>query len=66
MAIRPIIRAGDPVLARVADPVTDPTADDVARLVADMIDTLDDIGGAGIAAPQIGVSRRVVIYFVPA
>lgn len=65
MAIRPIIRAGDPVLARVADRVPDPTADSVARLVADMIDTLDDIGAAGIAAPQIGVSLRVVIYFVP-
>lgn len=66
MAIRPIIRAGNPVLARIADPVPDPTADSVARLVVDMIDTLDDIGAAGIAAPQIDVSLRVVIYFVPA
>ena len=65
MAVRPIIRAGDPVLARVAAPVPDPAADAVARLVVDMLDTLDDIGGAGIAAPQIGVSERVVIYFVP-
>ena len=65
MTVRPIIRAGDPVLARVAAPVADPAADDVARLVADMVDTLDNVGAAGIAAPQIGVSLRVVIYFVP-
>ena len=66
MAIRPILRAGHPVLAQVAAPVPDPTADSVARLVADMIDTLDDIGAAGIAAPQSGVPLRVVIYFMPA
>ena len=66
MSVRPIIRAGDPILGQVAAPVSDPKADSVARLVADMLDTLDDIGGGGIAAPQIGVSLRVVIYFVPA
>jgi peptide deformylase len=66
MPVRPIVRAGDPVLAKVATPVADPAGDDVARLVADMIDTLETVGAAGIAAPQIGVSRRAVIYFVPA
>lgn len=65
MAVRPIIRVGDPVLAKVAAPVADPTADDVARLVADMIDTFETVGSAGIAAPQIGVSQRVVTYLVP-
>ena len=64
MAVRPILRAGHPVLNQVAAAVADPTADEIARLVGDMIDTLDDIGGSGIAAPQIGVSSRVVIYFV--
>jgi peptide deformylase len=66
MAIRPIVRAGDPVLSQVAAPVADPTADDVALLVADMIDSLHAVGGGGLAAPQIGVSRRVVIYFTSA
>lgn len=66
MAIRPILRAGHPVLNQVAAAVADPASDEVARLVGDMIDTLDDIGGSGIAAPQIGVSLRVVIYFVDA
>ncbi|MBM3535794.1 MAG: peptide deformylase [Alphaproteobacteria bacterium] len=66
MAVRPILRAGDPVLSQVAAPVTDSTADDVALLVADMIDSLHAVGGGGLAAPQIGVSRRVVIYFTSA
>lgn len=63
MAVRPIVRAGDPVLNRVADPVSDPTSDETALLVADMIDSLNAVGGGGLAAPQIGVSKRVVIYF---
>lgn len=66
MAIIPILRAGHPVLNQVAARVGDPTTDEIARLVGDMIDTLDDIGGSGLAAPQIGVSQRVVIYFVDA
>jgi peptide deformylase len=63
MAVLPIVRAGDPVLSAIAQPVADPTADDVALLVADMIDSLHAVGGGGLAAPQIGVSRRVVVYF---
>jgi len=65
MAIRPILRAGHPVLNRVAAEVPDPTADSIALLVADMIDTLDEAGATGIAAPQIGESLRVVAYIMP-
>lgn len=65
MAIRPILRAGHPVLNRVAAEVPDPTADSIALLVADMIDTLDEAGANGIAAPQIGELLRVVAYFMP-
>jgi len=65
MAIRPIIRVGDPVLVRKAAMVEDPTSDAVAHLVADMIDTFVSVGSAGIAAPQIGVSQQVVTYLVP-
>lgn len=64
MPIRPILRAGEPMLASVASPVPDPAADSVATLVVDMLDTLEPQGVAGIAAPQIGVPVRVVIYFV--
>jgi peptide deformylase len=45
--------------------VADPAGPETRRLVADMIETLDDIAGAGLAAPQVHVSRRVVIFRVP-
>jgi peptide deformylase len=66
MAILKIARMGHPVLRRVADPVADPTAPEVRRLVRHMLETLQDIGGVGLAAPQVHVSRRVVIFEVPA
>jgi peptide deformylase len=66
MAILKIARMGHPVLRRVAEPVADPTAPEILRLIDDMAETLADIGGAGLAAPQVHVSRRVVIFRVPA
>ncbi len=65
MAILKIARMGHPVLARRAEPVCDPTHPDVRRLVADMRHTLADIGGAGLAAPQVHVPLRIVIFEVP-
>jgi peptide deformylase len=62
MAILKIARMGHPVLMRKADPVADPTAPDIALLARDMLDTLEDIGGRGLAAPQVHVPRRVVIF----
>src|SRR5262249_59772864 len=66
MSILKIARMGHPVLRRPADPVVDPTAAEVRRLVADMWETLSDIGGAGLAAPQVHIPLRVVIFHVPA
>lgn len=66
MSILKIARMGHPVLLRRAEEVTDPTSDEVKRLVADMVDTLDDAGGAGLAAPQVHGSRRVVVFRVAA
>jgi peptide deformylase len=66
MAILKIARMGHPVLRRRADPVDDPTDPAVRRLVRDMVETLEDIGGAGLAAPQVHVPWRVVIFQVPA
>jgi peptide deformylase len=66
MAILKIARMGHPVLREVAAPVADPGAPRIKALVADMIETLDDIGGAGLAAPQVHVSERVVVFKVPA
>jgi peptide deformylase len=53
------------VLSRPAEPVADPTAPEIARLVDDMLETMDDIGGRGIAAPQVHVAKRVFIFHVP-
>jgi peptide deformylase len=66
MSILKIARMGHPVLRGVAAPVADPTAPEVKQLVADMIETLIDIGGAGLAAPQIHVASRVVIFKIAA
>ncbi|MGH6953406.1 MAG: peptide deformylase, partial [Alphaproteobacteria bacterium] len=66
MAILKIARMGNPILKRKAEPVADPAAPEIQRLVADMKDTLEDIGGAGLAAPQVYVAKRVVVYRIPA
>lgn len=66
MAILKIARMGHPVLRRVADPVQDPTAPQIHALIRNMIDTMQDADGAGLAAPQVHVPRRVVIFHVPA
>jgi len=65
MAILKIARMGHPVLARVAAPVKDPTAPEIKRLVADMIETMEDAQGAGLAAPQVHVPLRVVVFQAP-
>jgi peptide deformylase len=65
MSTKSIVRAGDPVLRRVADRVDDPTAADVAALIDEMAASLEEAGGIGLAAPQIGVSRRVILISVP-
>lgn len=62
MAVLRIAKMGNPVLRRVAEPVADPTDPEIARLAADMRETLEDIGASGLAAPQVFVSKRVVVY----
>ena len=65
MAILKIARMGHPVLKARAEPVSDPNSQEIQQLVRDMVETLEDIGGGGLAAPQVHVSRRVVIFYVP-
>src|SRR6201995_1887788 len=65
MAILKIARMGHPVLSQKAEPVPDPTAPQIRRLVADMIDTMIDADGAGLAAPQVHVPLRVVVFQAP-
>ena len=65
MAILKIARMGHPVLNQVAQPVPDPTAPEIRRLVNDMVETMIDANGAGLAAPQVHVPLRVVVFQAP-
>ena len=64
MTVRDILKMGDPRLLRIAMPVpaADFDSDALHLLVADMFDTMAAEGGVGLAAPQIGVGLRVVIF----
>src|SRR4030095_4035452 len=62
MAVLRIAKMGNPVLLQKAELVADPTAPEIRRLAADMQETLEDIGASGLAAPQVFVSKRVVVY----
>ncbi|MFT4268625.1 MAG: peptide deformylase [Xenophilus sp.] len=62
MAIREILKMGDPRLLRVAQPVDAFDTDELHLLVRDMFETMQAVNGAGLAAPQIGVDRQLVIF----
>jgi peptide deformylase len=64
MAVLDIARMGNPILRRKAEPVADPMAPGLRRLVSDMLETMDYAGGTGLAAPQVHVPVRVVIFYV--
>ncbi len=64
MAVRPILRMGDPRLFDASETVTREELIDLNDLIQDMLDTMEDANGAGLAAPQIGVMKRVVVYGV--
>ncbi|HEY0562287.1 MAG TPA: peptide deformylase [Methylophilus sp.] len=64
MAIKQVLRMGDPVLLQQAAAVTAFDTPELHSLIQDMQDTMAHMNGAGIAAPQIGVSLRVVIFGV--
>ncbi len=66
MTVRRVLKMGDPLLYRKADPVQQFNTPELDRLVADMFDTMAELSGAGLAAPQIGVSLRVVVFGVEA
>ncbi len=60
MALRKIVTVGDPVLNKTCRPVTK-FDDRLATLIDDMIETMHDANGVGLAGPQVGVLRRVVV-----
>ena len=66
MALLKIARMGHPVLFQRAAPVPDPGTPEIRRLAADMIETMLDADGVGLAAPQIHVPLRMFVLHVPA
>ncbi|HEX6243939.1 MAG TPA: peptide deformylase [Polyangiales bacterium] len=62
MAIREILKMGDPRLLRVAAPVTEFDTSELKALINDMFETMEAAGGVGLAAPQIGVDLALVIF----
>jgi peptide deformylase len=62
MAVRLVLRMGDPDLLRISEPVKDFDTPELDALIADLWDTMEAEGGVGIAAPQVGVSQRVVVF----
>ena len=65
MAILKIALLGHPILRMKSVPVENPCAPEISCLVKDMMDTLDDAGGVGLAAPQVYTPLRLVIFKVP-
>ena len=66
MAVLKIALMGNEILKRTAEPVEEPTAPEIAELVSHMEDTLIDTAANGIAAPQVFVSKAVVLYRIAA
>ena len=66
MAVHEVLRMGDPRLRQIATPVEAFGSETLRELVADMFDTMAAYDGAGLAAPQIGVPLRVMIFGVEA
>jgi peptide deformylase len=64
MAVRPVLKMGDPLLLQVARPVERFDTPELHALLVDMHDTMAALNGAGLAAPQIGVSQQVVVFGV--
>lgn len=62
MAVRSIVLMGDPRIFTVAEPVTEFNSAELDQLITDMEDTMAELNGVGLAAPQIGVSKRLVIF----
>jgi peptide deformylase len=64
MAVRPVLRMGDPRLLEASRPVEQFDTPELHALIADLDDTMRSLNGAGLAAPQIGVGLQVVIFGV--
>ena len=66
MAIKETLKMGHPILQQIATLVTEFNTPELDALIVDMLDTMTELNGVGLAAPQIGVSLRVIIFGVEA
>jgi peptide deformylase len=66
MTVKAVLKMGEPLLLQRAQEVTQLGTPALESLLQDMLDTMEALNGAGLAAPQIGVSQRVVIFGVKA
>ncbi|MDY6979167.1 MAG: peptide deformylase [Pseudomonadota bacterium] len=66
MPVKEVLKMGHPLLRQVAEPLSEFNTPELEALITDMLDTMQALDGAGLAAPQIGVSQRVVIFEVAA
>jgi peptide deformylase len=62
MAVREILKMGDPRLLRVAQPVREFDTPELQALIGDLFDTMEAANGAGLAAPQVGIDLQLVIF----
>ena len=62
MTLHTILKMGDPRLLRTAQPITEFDTDALHLLISDLLDTMRSVNGAGLAAPQIGVDLKLVVF----
>ena len=56
---------GNPILHQVATKVEEPGSPEIVTIVDDMLETLKDSGGIGLAAPQVHIAKRIVVFYIP-
>ena len=62
MTQRSVLRMGHPILLQVAEPITETGTEELRGMIADLWETMHEYGGIGLAAPQIGISQRLVVF----
>jgi len=65
MTLLKIARMGHPILLQTAEAIPDPTSVGIGRLLDDMVETMEDATGVGLAAPQVYEGQRVIIFKAP-
>ena len=64
MSVRPVLKMGDPLLRKTASGIDRYAEQSLSSLITDMVDTMRATQGVGLAAPQIGISQRVIVLEV--